>query len=338
MRTMNRYFIFLALSLATRLGAGAQDLHFSQFFEAPLLRNPSLAGIYTGDIRVQAVYRDQWNSVTTAYKTVSLNGEYKMPIGKADDFLTAGLQVLYDQAGTVSLKTTHVLPALNYHKSLSSSVNRYLSVGFMAGVVQQGIDRTKMTTDGTYNGTGDGENFTSSQFGYFDAAAGVSFNTQWSANPENNLFIGIGYHHFNRPQRSFYKDASAELAPKIVTSVGIKFAVTEVSYLTLQGDYSKQGDYREIIGGFLYGIKLGDDFEKPKYTIHGGLMMRANDALIPVVKLDYRPFSVSVSYDANISSLKTSSRGRGGFEVGISFIGFRNKKEDEPQISFCPRF
>ncbi len=66
-------------------GAGcswAQDIHFSQFFEAPLLRNPSLAGIYTGDIRVQGVYRDQWNSVTNAYRTGSFNAEYKMPVGK----------------------------------------------------------------------------------------------------------------------------------------------------------------------------------------------------------------------------------------------------------------
>src|SRR5688572_33299061 len=102
----------------------AQDIHFSQFFEAPLLRNPSLAGIYTGDIRVQAVYRDQWNSVTTAYKTGSLNAEYKMPVGQGDDFLTTGLQVLYDKAGTAVLSTTHVLPALNYHKSLSTETNR----------------------------------------------------------------------------------------------------------------------------------------------------------------------------------------------------------------------
>ncbi|MDB5251989.1 MAG: hypothetical protein JWP27_1158, partial [Flaviaesturariibacter sp.] len=133
-------------------------------------------------------------------------------------------------------------------------------------------------------------------------------------------------------------DGSAELAPKIVGSVGIRFAVTEASYLTLQGDFSKQGDYREFIGGFLYGFKLGEDFEKPKYTIHGGLMMRANDALIPVVKLDYSPFSVSVSYDANTSSLKTSSMGRGGFEVGISFIGFRKTRAEDPTFSHCPRF
>ena len=31
----------------------SQDVHFSQFFEAPLWRNPSLAGIFKGDIRVQ---------------------------------------------------------------------------------------------------------------------------------------------------------------------------------------------------------------------------------------------------------------------------------------------
>src|SRR5690349_12730859 len=79
----------------------AQDIHFSQFFEAPLLRNPALAGIFTGDVRVQALYRDQWNSVTTAYRTASLNGEYKLHIGRSEDFLTLGMQMLYDRAGSV---------------------------------------------------------------------------------------------------------------------------------------------------------------------------------------------------------------------------------------------
>ena len=80
----------------------AQDIHFSQFFETPLLRNPSLAGIFTGDLRLQMVYRDQWGSVTDGYRTGSLNGEYKLPIGKADDFLTLGGQALFDRAGTAA--------------------------------------------------------------------------------------------------------------------------------------------------------------------------------------------------------------------------------------------
>ena len=98
----------------------AQDLHLSQFFETPLLRNPALAGIFEGDVRVQAVYRDQWNSVTTGYRTGSLSGEYKMPVGKGDDFVTWGMQLFYDRAGSVSFTQTKILPALNYHKSFSN--------------------------------------------------------------------------------------------------------------------------------------------------------------------------------------------------------------------------
>jgi hypothetical protein len=49
----------------------SQDAHFSQFFEAPLLRNPSLAGIFAGDIRVQAVYRDQGNRFCNGWFAVA---------------------------------------------------------------------------------------------------------------------------------------------------------------------------------------------------------------------------------------------------------------------------
>jgi type IX secretion system PorP/SprF family membrane protein len=338
MKPKRLYKIVLAITSLLVTQADAQDLHFSQFFEAPLLRNPSLAGIFTGDVRVQAVYRDQWNSVTDAYKTVSLNGEYKMPVGKGDDFVTTGLQILYDQAGTASWRTTHILPAVNYHKSLSNIVNRYLSAGFMAGVVQQSIDRTKVTTNSTYNGGTDGENFASNSQIYFDAAAGLSFNSQLNSNEDNNFFIGVAYHHFNRPSNSFLNNSNVTVQPKIVGSGGIKFSVTEASYLTLQADYSTQGDNNEAIAGALYGIKLGEDLLKPKYTLHAGAFMRWNDAFIPVIKLDYSPFSVSFSYDVNVSKLKTSSMGRGGFEVAISYIGFRPKNTDMPQFSLCPRF
>lgn len=318
----------------------AQDIHFSQFFEAPLLRNPSLAGIYTGDIRVQAVYRDQWNSVTTAYKTGSLNAEYKMPVGKGNDFLTTGLQVMYDKAGTAVLSSTHVLPALNYHKSLSNDVNRYLSLGFMAGPVQKRIDRAKMTTNSQYDGLGDGESFESNSYVYFDGAVGMSFNSQLNSNKDNNFFIGMAYHHFNKPKNAFYRNNAITLDPKWVGSVGVKFGVTNLSYLTLQADHSVQGKFKETVGGAMYGVKLGETPDGPLYTLHAGAFMRIEDAIIPVIKLDYNPFSVSFSYDVNISKLKTSSLGRGGFELGISYIGFVQRKKGNSAIDaiLCPRF
>ncbi len=77
MKTSLTYKNFLATLMAILLmickeSVFSQDLHFSQFFEAPLLRNPSLAGIFIGDYRVQGVYRDQWNSITDGYRPALL--------------------------------------------------------------------------------------------------------------------------------------------------------------------------------------------------------------------------------------------------------------------------
>ncbi len=329
--------VFSLLLGAVCSGVSGQDIHFSQFFETPLWRNPSLAGIYTGDVRVQAVYRDQWNSVTDAYRTGSLNAEVKVPVGKNNDFLTGGMQLLFDRAGTIGWTSTHVLPVLNYHKSLSNERNRYLSLGFMGGWVQRRFDPSKVTTNTQYDNGGTGENFTNSQYNYLDGSVGLSFNADMNDNPENNFFLGAAFHHFNRPNKSFYRNASYELNPKWVYSAGIRFGVSEYSYLTIQGDHSRQGGFQETVAGAMYGLKIGPELDKPLYTVHAGGFLRWNDAMIPVVKLDYSPFSVTLSYDVNISKLKPSSYGRGGFELSVSYIGFRNRNSSL-EYSRCPRF
>ena len=340
MKKMKKNIIVVLAAISSWLAASSQDIHFSQFIEAPLWRNPSLAGIYTGDIRVQAVYRDQWNSVTNAYRTGSLNAEYKMPIGKGDDFVTTGLEVLYDRAGTIGWTSTHILPALNYHKSLSKDRNRYLSMGFMGGWVQRHFDRSKMTTNSQYNGGGDGETFANATYSYIDGSVGLSYNSSFDDNPENNFFLGAAYHHFNKPDNSIYRNTNIELTPKWVFSAGLRFGVSDYSYLTIQADQSFQGNAKETVVGAMYGLKIGadQDPEHPKYTIHGGAFLRLNDALIPVIKLDYAPFSVALSYDVNISTLKPSSYGRGGTELSISYIGFLNKDKSALNSVLCPRF
>jgi len=322
----------------------AQDIHFSQFFETPLLRNPALAGIFSGDIRAQAVYRTQWNSVTVPYQTVSLNAEYKLPIGKANDFLTLGGQVLYDKAGTVALTATQVLPTLNYHKSLSSERNMYLSLGMMGGLVQRRIDRSKITTNSQFDGTTyngglyDGESFSKTSYSYFDGSVGMSFNTQVGENTDNNIFIGAALHHFNKASNiSFYGRAETEMTPKWVGSAGVRMAVNEFSYLTFHADYSKQGTFTETIAGALYSWKL-DDAEDPKYILHAGAFFRWKDAMVPVVKLEFKPLSVAVSYDANISQLTPASKGRGGFEMSLTYQKYTNRNNSSLEALRCPRF
>jgi type IX secretion system PorP/SprF family membrane protein len=333
-RTIKYIYTFCVFLISQSI-ALAQDVHFSQFFEAPLWRNPSLAGIFNGDIRVQAVYRDQWNSITNAYKTGSLNAEYKIPVGKGNDFFTTGIQILNDKAGSIGWVTTQLLPVLNYHKSLSTEKNSYLSLGFMGGWVQRRFDITKMTTNSQYDNGTLGENLANVQYNYLDGSVGMSYNSNLRDNPANTFFVGAAYHHFNRPNKSFYRNSTIELNPKWVFSGGLKLGVTDNAYLTIQADQTMQGGFAETVAGMMCGLNIGGDPDNPAYTIHAGTFLRWNDALIPVVKLDYNPFSVAVSYDANISKLKPSSYGRGGFELSVSYIGFLKRNDG---YILCPKF
>lgn len=322
----------------------SQDPHFSQFFEAPLLRNPSLAGIFEGDIRFQTVYRNQWQSVTTPYQTASINFEYKNPIGTGNDFITTGFQILYDKAGVTNFTTSNIYPALNYHKSLNDEKSKYLSLGIMGGYVERRIDRSKITTNNQYDGFGynpslsDGETLTKFGYHYWDGSIGISFNSSIAGSQTDYYFLGAAYHHFNRPKNSFYTNPPIELNPKLVFSGGIHLSVDEVSFITLQADYSKQGDYYETIGGLTYSRKIGDDYANPEYIIHFGGYLRWKDAFIPVLQIDYKPFSVAFSYDVNISTLKTASEYRGGFEVSLTYAGFLDRNNSTKNAVLCPKF
>jgi type IX secretion system PorP/SprF family membrane protein len=323
--------------------ASAQDLHFSQFFETPILRNPSLSGIFPGDIRAQLVHRNQWNSVTNAYKTSSVNATYKLPTGKGDDFFTAGLQLLYDKAGTLGLTTAHVLPAIGYYKAINAEKQSYVSVGFMGGLVQKRIDRSKITTNAQYDGLAynpalaNGENITTPNLSYWDGAVGVNYFSAFGTDNKHNFFAGAAYHHFHRPPSSFYRNEIAALNAKWGLSGGMQVSINEVNFFNIQVDYSVQGPASQIIGGVLYGYKIGD-IQNPDYTLQGGLMWRWRDAVIPVVKLDYNPFSLALSYDVNVSALKTASQYRGGFELSVSYIGFLNRYNEAKYKMGYPRF
>ena len=319
--------------------ASAQDIHFSQFFEAPLLRNPALAGIFTGDYRVQGVFHDQWNSFTDAYRTGSLNGEYKIPIGQGNDFLTTGLQILYDRAGTAALTTTELLPALNYSKSLSDQKTMYLSFGLLGGLVEKSIDLTKVTTNNQFNGMAydpalpNGEAFLTPDVHYLDGSLGLSFNTTFGAEQVNSLFVGMAYHHLNRPKNSFYKNPGIELDPKYVFSGGLKININEFSSFTVQADQSMQGPASETIGGILYSYKLGDDPLNSENTLSLGTFLRWKDALIPVLKMETHSLAIALSYDVNVSPLTVASSGHGGFELSLSYIGFLERENARPNSS-----
>ena len=334
--------MFLLLCLPA---AQAQDIHLSQFYETPLLRNPALAGIFTGDVRVQAVYRNQWQSVTYPYRTNTLSAEYKSPIGYGNDFLTIGLQTFYDVAGIGRLSTVQVMPALNFHKSVSEASNSFLSAGFMAGYVQRNFNDKHLTFDNQYNGgrfdpsAPSGENWGTLRRGFADFAAGLSFSS--SLANAGNYYVGVSLFHLTKPKESFMNKEFV-LLRKFQANAGVKVSFNDDLQFRGEVNYLKQGPFTEIMLGGLATYHVTDMYEEStnikSVSVSGGLFLRLNDAAVPVVKLNYNNLEVGLSYDANISKLTTASRGRGGYELSLSYKGFLSGYSSTHGLVTCPVF
>ena len=327
-----RFHIKIFLVLLSFAGARevySQDINFSQFYEMPLLRNPALAGIFAGDFRVTAAYRNQWQSVTTPYQTQALGVEFKKSLGEnSDDFLTLGLQITNDKAGDSKLSKTQILPVLNFHKSVNGDRDTYISAGIMAGGVQQRFDPTKLTFDDQYiNGSFEMTNPTKQIFGqtndsYWDIAAGLSYSSV--IGNDIRYYAGLGLFHFTRPKVAFTSAYDVKLNQKWVVNMGVSAPVSEYNRVILYGDYFSQGGHRLVQGGFLYShdfIVYDDD---DKVSMAAGAFYRWDDAIIPVVRFDYYNLGIGVSYDVNISKLSQASQMRGGLELTLSYKTYLN--------------
>lgn len=333
--------IFAFLSLAKT--SFCQDINFSQFYDIPLLRNPALAGIFTGDIRITGAYRNQWESVTTPYRTMALGIELKRSIGEAGgDYITYGVQFTKDMAGDSRLSRTQVFPVLNYHKSLSSEKASYLSAAFMFGPVMQQFDPSKLTFDdqfvaGTYSSSNPThQTFTNTSLTYWDPAVGLCYSN--IAGENTSYYIGAGLYHFTKPKVAFQKQNDISLNPKYVVNAGFSAPMDDVNRIIFYADYFMQGGSRQGQGGFMLNHDLDERENEQKLSISGGLFYRFKDAFIPVVKLEYYSVSLGLTYDVNTSKLKTASQSRGGFELTLSYKGFRHNQNSSLDKVRCPHF
>lgn len=330
MQSFRKKTVFLCLVMVTLVGDSltAQDLHFSQFFETPLLRNPSFGGLMKEDFVVQGIYRDQWNSFTNAFKTGAFHTAFKWKVGEGKDYITTGLQLFYDKSGSIGLMSNSILPSLSYHKSLSEDRHSFLSIGVMGGWVRKSFDYSKMTTNSQFNGIGfdaslpTAEPFLNGNISTWDGSAGISFQSGFGEKEYNQFFVGAAYHHLNRPKLSFYNDPNLQTTPNQVLTGGIQLGVDDYSYFVLQSDLIFKGKSQELAGGCLYAYNLGDDPSMPLYVLSAGAYIRWKDAVIPVVKIQGQGFGASLSYDVNASPLKAASQSRGGMELSLSYTGF----------------
>lgn len=347
-RILNSKLISGILLAATAVcqspAAKAQDVHFSQFYENALLRNPALTGIFSGDYKYGVNYRNQWATVATPFQTIMASAEARFPLGQeSNDYLSAGLTTVYDHAGAISFNSLQIFPALNYNKALGDKHQSYLSIGIAGGYIQRSVDQSKMTFGnqyqlGGYNaGNSTGETMSFGTISHWDATAGLSFNSSIGDRNQVNYYFGAAAYHLLQPKEAFNNDETfIKLPIKYNGNFGFNWNITDQVGFTAHFNYSNQHPYQEAIGGGLISWRHVDSKEaKNNFTIYGGMFYRVNDAWIPTFKLDYHNYSLTLSYDINNSSLTAASNGVGGMEISLYSRGNLNFKKSKTE---CPRF
>jgi type IX secretion system PorP/SprF family membrane protein len=191
----------------------AQDLHFSQFFNSPLLTNPANTGfIPDADYRIGANYRNQWSSVMNVpYKTMSIFGDGQLFRDRLENgWLGIGGVIISDEAGSGSLKSTKVYGSLAYHQMLANS--SLLSMGFNVGWANKRIDGSKLKFPDQFDGKFFDNTLPTSvalsanNISYLDVQAGLNY----AYFPQENMYLNAGYsiHHVNRPKETFFNDTT----------------------------------------------------------------------------------------------------------------------------------
>lgn len=325
---MNRLYLIYLLYFFIPIDVLSQDINFSQFYELPLLRNPSLAGIYKGDMRLTSAFRNQWQSVSAPYQTSALGFEVRTSLFQnSSDYISAGIQLTNDVAGDSRLGKTQVLPMLTYHKLVSGSTNTYLSLGFMGGPVQQKFNPEALRFDDQFvNGAYSPLNptqqsFTRTSLTYWDAAVGMNLSSEIGL---AKAYFGAAYFHFTQPKVAFDQLSDIRLNRKLVFNFGLNMPMSEYDDLIFYSDLFTQGGNRQIQGGAIFMhhfLTIGEE-EDLGFGIGG--FYRWNDALIPVVKLNWYKMSLGLTYDVNVSKLKPASIYRGGLEVALSYKAYLN--------------
>jgi type IX secretion system PorP/SprF family membrane protein len=326
-------------------GSFAQDLHFAQMNQNPALLNPALTGA-SGGYRGSLNYRTQWASVTTPYKTFGASAELRFnpdnweQVNKFQSMtfkekltgrLGAGISVYNDVAGDGKMGVT--LSSLSLASFIPVGKSEFISIGLQAGLGQRRLITSNLVFPDQYNGSRydaakpTREKRANDTYIYPDFAAGALWTTSRSdreigSNRQLKTKVGIAAYHLAEPPVEFLRTAG-KLERRYVAFGEILKDInnTNMAYeASLTFQYSKPS--QEFLAGFIMRYYLNGDSKYTGYVkrncIGFGAYYRSMDAIIPCMLIDLKDqYTISMSYDVNVSQLAGASTLRGGFELSL---------------------
>jgi type IX secretion system PorP/SprF family membrane protein len=343
-----RILIIMSVFLSFQIpkSAYSQDLHFSQYYAAPLYYNPANTGLFNADWRVGGNYKNQWpwarDGKPTNYRTFSAYAD--MPFLKeklfGQDKIGVGIIAATDRAGDGDMTTTRIGISGAYHKSLGNDNRFALSIGICGIYNNKKVDYTALYFDNQWsdfffdNNVSSGEARTGMEnFSYFDLSAGAALS--FFPNKKMNFSVGVGMFHLLKPKESFYNGSNRlGIRPNAIATGFVTFNNRFHIEPSLMWGYQKKA--QEYLATLLAGYTVVRSGITPQHLVLFGVSGRIKDALIPVVGYQYKTLRVMLNYDVNLSSLTNASRSNGGLEISVVYMGYKPQTKTRLMIP-CPR-
>ena len=328
------YIILLCIPLISN----GQDIHFSQTTRSQFQINPGFCGAFSGNIRAELNWKDQWQSINKTFRTYGTSLQFSFGKGnpRVPVFFAIGAQAFKDVAGDVQIGNT--TGGLTFSTFVPLNRNARISLGVQGNYGVTGLDPSKMQWGSQYNGLNfdpaltNGSGIEFQGFPYGDVSAGIAY---WYSKRDKNVIasapqdakIGFAVYHLNRPKFTYSNDETSRLKMRFVAhGSAILSTGTENLYWYPNFTVMVQGKQHEVLVGCLAKYRLRAASKTTgfnnEWAISGGLDLRVTnvlDAIIPQVYIDISYFSVGISYDVNMSRLNQASNYRGGFELSLRF-------------------
>ena len=307
----------------------AQDPHFSQYYASQMTVNPATAGMFTGDMRVSGLYRQQWPQFGSAFVTGTFAFEWK-PQGFKDgqniNRLSLGGMLMYDKTPDEVLKGQYLYGVVAYHKALDPEGRHKIGLGFMAGYNQRTLDPSKLTFGTQFNGSGwnpgVGEPIRSRNSGTFDVHSGLLYSYETE---DKLIYAGGSMYHLLGPSDYFMSDNNVlDYVPRRM-NVNAGFNMVGENGLRYAGSVlvMNQAKVNEVIGGGAVGFP----FAQEDGVLYAGAWYRLNESVIPTINLQWKTINMGLSYDIFMSSKNTITKPK-SIELSLAYriIPFRDNR------------
>lgn len=320
--------LFLLIFIFVQTQVFSQDVHFTQFYTAPLTINPSLTGDYTGDYRFMNTFRSQWRKFDPGY--LSNSAGYDQQFYVLNEKMSGGLNVVYDKSGVNAFQIAKINLSAAWHKLVGKSV---FHIGVQGGYVMKSFDVSKLTFPDQFNlNTGyfdtnvaSAEADRNDKVSYLDVNAGIGWNRKFGKHTPK---LGFAMFHLNRPDENFFGPEN-KLPNRYVVTVSDKWEKNDRTIITPQILFMEQSKANDFMAGVLITRKSKEVTNKISSVSYGAFVRNSvksqTDAIALVTGFRYDLFDFGFSYDINISEAQTVTRNRGAFEISIIYTALNSR-------------